>query len=249
MRARVVFAVLAASLVVGVMYDLGNVSKVMRSAGKDDPAWAQIRRSLAERSPAFGGIIALSPAIENEFRVVLVPIVRNGDTQNEAARGAAMTAAIASVFAKHVYPVAARGSTESVTRWGNLKALLLQRLATISTASCADYGTRSVARFGDDENAAALGEAIYRAVIDAYKTSDSAKHPLADENTARAQYAKAMRSAQPPFSEEELKAFDTLDNESKPRQCNLTLRLAQAIDRLDPSSKAVIFRYWMTRTE
>ena len=58
-RARVVFAVLVASLVVGVMRDLGDVSKVMWPAAKDDLAWTQIRRSLAERSPAFG-IITLS---------------------------------------------------------------------------------------------------------------------------------------------------------------------------------------------
>lgn len=199
-RARVVFAAVVALLVVGVMRDLGNVSKVMRSAEKDDVAWSQIRQTLAERRPAFGDIITLSPAIENEFRAVLVPIVRDREMQDEAARGAAMTAAIASVFAQHVYPVAAQGSMEAVISWGNLKSLLMQRLATISPAARADYGMTSVARFGDDKNAAALGEAIHRALIDAYKTSDSTKYPLPDEDacgldTPRPCASRSRRSA------------------------------------------------------
>ena len=241
---RVAFAALAATITVGVMGDLGPILRFLDRASAEDSEWRQIRRSLSERSPAFGDIITLNPAIEKEFQVAIVPIVRDRD-RNEVVRGRAMAAAIRDVFAKHVYPVAAHGSTGAVISWGHLKMLLLQRFAVISIEACALYGTRSIARLGSDEKAAALGQGIYRAVIDAYKTSDDSKYPLPDREGYVTQYVKAIRSAQPPFNDEEIWALDDLEKHSPQRQCNLTLRLYKAIDDLDPASKQSIYRIMM----
>jgi hypothetical protein len=61
------------------------------------------------------------------------------------------------------------------------------------------------------------------------------------------QYDKAAGLAQPPFSDDEMRALQTIDKQPKARQCNSMLRLFEAIDRLDAHGKAIIFRGMMSQ--
>ena len=49
------------------------------------------------------------------------------------------------------------------------------------------------------------------------------------------------------LSDDEVRAFQAIDKQPKARQCNLTLRLFDAIDRLDAKDKAIIFRGMMSQ--
>ena len=245
---RVGLAFLAALAAFAIMPSLGVVIGPTRSRTNEALTWTRIRQSYSETTPALGSIMTLNPAVENEFKTALMPVFIDRSGKSPADMGAAAVNAIANVMEKHVFPVAAHGSTATVNAWGSFFAPMTRELAAISTEVCAEYALTNFARYGDNKKAAAMAEASYRALIDAYKTSDSAKYPLPDEDAVRAQYAEAQRIAQPPFNEEDDEALDTFDKQSQERQCSLMLRLSDAIDRLEPSRKAMIYRRLMKGT-
>ena len=86
---RIVIAILAAWLSIEVMRDVRAIVTVMSPSSSEQAAtWSQIRRGYAERSPAFGDIITLSPAVENEFRMAIMAVLRKEDPKDPAALGA-----------------------------------------------------------------------------------------------------------------------------------------------------------------
>jgi hypothetical protein len=245
--ARVGLSILAAVVVAGLM---GSVRPVIEQALfnlNDDFAWSTVRRHMTSKYPTLGELITLDPAIEKEFKAALLPVIRKYDA-GEPAMFDASAAATGGVIAKHILPVAVSGSTEAVNVWGNQTTRVMRVLAGISDDACAEYATTGITRnWANPQVSAALQDA-QRALIEAYKTSDRSKYPLPDQAIADAQFAKAARLAQPPFSDEELRAAQAIERQPKARQCALTLRFFEAIDRLDARGKSIIFRTMMSQS-
>jgi hypothetical protein len=243
---RVGLSVLAAIVVAGLVGMAKTTVEKALFSTDDDFAWSVLRRTFASKYPTLGDLVTLTPAIEKEFKAALVPVARNYNPDDPAMFDAS-AAATAAVTAKHVVPVAVFGSTDAINAWGGQTTRILRALAAISADACADFAMTGVTRSATDPRVLVALQDAQRALIEAYKTSDRSRFPMPSQAILDAQYAKATGLAQPPFSEDEKRALQSIDNQSKARQCSLMLRLFEAIDRLDAQGKAIIFRGMMSQ--
>lgn len=244
---RAVFGFLAACVAFGVIGDIRTLDRRALVSTSDDRTWSKIRSTLAANYPWLDQVFTLSPNIENKLKASLLPVMRDRDLSDPIALYMSSTAAIERVLAESVLPVAAHGSTEAVIAWGSVNTPILKQLASISDEKCSEFATTGTTRPPTNDKVETLLLARFQALVDAFKTSDSAKYPLSDRRVVDAQYAKALRIAHPPFSGEDLDALNVWEKQPQERQCNLLLRLFEAIDRLDLPSKAMIYRSMMKK--
>jgi hypothetical protein len=243
--ARIGFSILAAFFAAGLTTMARPVVEKALFFVDDDFAWSVVRGRLASNYP-LGELVTLNPTIEKEFKAALLPVMRKYDP-DEPAMFDASAAATAGIIAKHVLPVAVSGSTDAVNAWGLQTTRVVRALAAISADVCADFAMSGIIKSAMAPRVQVALQDAQRALIEAYKTSDRSRYPTPSQAIVAAQYAKVAALAQPPFSDDEVRALQAIDKQPKARQCNLTLRLFDAIDRLDAKDKAIIFRGMMSQ--
>jgi hypothetical protein len=210
----------------------------------DDYAWSKVRATITKRFPEFSDLFSLNIEIESGFRSALLPVIRSHD-YNSPALLEAVSSTSTTLFGKFVFPTAIYGSNEAMVAWGSEIVHVMRAMAAISPEVCGTFALDGVNRSSPNSRIDASLRASQRAVIEAYRTSNKARHPLPDERTVKELYAKAVALAQPPFSQKELQAFEAIEKQPKAQVCSLLTRFFEAIERLDTSSKATAYRMIM----
>lgn len=208
----------------------------------DDYAWSVVRGRMVAQDPVLLDVFALDPAIEDDLRKSLLPILREQHAgKNDPAILQTVAKAAAATFRGKVMPVAQLGSDEAVAAWGDGTVPTLQAFRSVSDEACADYAMTGVNRTSPNLRVDAALSARQRAMVAAYKSSNPANKLPSDEQLGAA-YEHARTLARPPFEEADMASFRDLRDQAKARQCELMLRLFTAIDRLPLREKAAIYR-------
>lgn len=241
--ARRIGLCIAAALLVGIGFTVARPHfESFAFDRSDDYAWSVVRGRMVAQDPVLLDVFALDPAIEDDLRKGLLPILREqrGGTNYPAVLQAVAKAA-AATFRSKVMPVAQRGSDEAVAAWGDGTVPTLQAFRSVSDEACADYAMTGVNRSSPNLRVDSALSARQRAMVAAYKSSNPANKLPSDEELGVA-YEHARTLARPPFEEADLASFRDLRDQPKARQCELMLRLFTAIDRLPLAEKAAIYR-------
>jgi len=248
-RARVAWTLLAALAVGGSMsvaWPWINQALVAAQTREDNETWASVRGEIVARYPDIGELMALSPPIEEMFKLALVPIAQKYDTaadQSQLLAGASRASKQA--YIQFIFPVVVHGDNASLNAWGAAQLGLLQAVRAISVEACGAYAMTGVNHYSPDPGVDAALRDAARALVAAYKTSDAKQFGPPSADATRALFDNALSSATPPFSDADRAALGALPQASHDRQCNLTIRLLQAMAGLDATDSASLYRVLM----
>jgi hypothetical protein len=248
-RARAVSALLAALLVGGTMgFVWPKISQAMLEAQtrEDNETWAGMRGEIVARYPDIGELMALSPPIEEMFKLSLVPIAQKYDTSTDRTLLlAGASRASKQAYIQYIFPVVVHGDNAALNAWGAAQLGLLQAVRAISVEACAAYSMTGVNHYSPDAGVdAALRDAAH-AVVAAFKTSDAKQFGPPSAEATRVLFDKALSGATPPFTDADRPALGNLPHASHDAQCDLSIRLLQAIAKLDAADSASLYRVMM----
>jgi len=248
-RTRAAWTLLAALAVGGSMslvWPTINRALVEAQKREDDATWAKVRGEIVARYPDIGELMVLSPPIEEMFKLSLVPIAEKYDTaadQSQLLAGASRASKQA--YIQYIFPVVVHGDNAALNAWGAAQLRLLQAVRAISVEACGAYAMSGVNRYSPDAGVDAALRDAASALVAAYKTSDAKQFGPPAADATRALFDKALFGAKPPFSDADRAALGALPQASHEAQCDLTIRLLQAIAGLDAADSASLYRVMM----
>lgn len=236
--ARVMLGILAAMFVGGAIGIARPALQKFMFEHSDDYAWSQTRSVLTSQFPVLVDVFALDATVEADFKTALLPILRHSDKSNVTEAAAI---ASSSIYKKKVFPISVRGTDEAINAWGATTVPLLKAISAISPEACGDYAMTGANKYPSNPAVSAVLTDLNRALVAAYRTSNPRTN-LPTANEMEAVYEELRKRAQPPFSNSDLLALDKLEKQPKPKQCELTLRIFSAADRLPPAMRAAFYR-------
>jgi len=248
-RRRAAWTLLAAVAVGGSMslaWPRINQALVDAQEREDNTTWASVRGEIVARYPDIGELMALSPPIEEMFKVALVPIAEKYDTavdQSQLLAGASRASKQA--YIQYIFPVVVHGDNAALNAWGAAQLGILQAVRAISADACGTYAMSGVNRYSPDPGVDAALRDAARALVAAYKTSDAKQFGPPAADATRALFDRALSGAKPPFSDADRAALGAMPQASHEEQCDLTIRLLQAIAGLDLADSASLYRVMM----
>lgn len=239
-------AVLAVGGAMGVAWPKLDRVMIEAQEREDNKTWADIRDEIVARYPDMGELMALSPPIEEMFKLSLVPIAQKYDTAaDQAPLLAGASRASKQAYIKYIFPKVVHGDDASLNAWGAAQLELLEAVRAISDEACGAYAMTGVNRYSPDPRVdAALRDAAH-ALVQAYKSSDASRFEPPAADAARALFDKALAGAVPPFSDADRMALGDLPHASHEAQCSLTIRLLEAMARVDSAGSASLYRVMM----
>lgn len=248
-RARAPLTLLAALLVGGVMggaWPWINQALVEAQERENNETWASVRGEIVARYPDMGELMMLSPPIEEMFKLTLVPVAQKYDTSTDKSLLiAGASRASKQAYIKYIFPVVVHGDNAALNAWGAAQLKLLQAVRAISVEACAAYAMTGVNRYSPDSGVdAALRDAAH-ALVAAYKTSDAKQFSPPPADATRALFDKAMKDATPPFTDADRTALGAMPQAPHDAQCNLTIRLLQAMAGQNAADSASLYRVLM----